>query len=297
MKKNTRSGIFFTLLFSFTAAIAQIPNAGFETWNNMGSYSNPDKWDNLNAMTSPMSVYTCQQGTPGSPGSSYLKLTSKTVTGMGVMPGVAVSGVIDMNTFKPKSGFAFTGQPLSLTGNWQYMAGGTDQGYVAVYLTKWNASNQKRDTIAVAIKPLGTGMVMSWTAFTINLGYKSMAVPDSAVIILSASGATPANNSMLYIDNLAFAGTTAGFNELKNTPTISLFPNPADNQVTVGVGNQNNALTKIELFDILGNTIRIMEIKNPASSYPLDLSGLSKGQYLVKMTSVEGVVVKKFLKN
>lgn len=73
-----------------TTAFAQIPNSGFENWTTMGSYSNPDNWDQLNAMTNPNSVYTCVKGTPGNPGSSYIKLTSKTVGTMGVMHGLAV---------------------------------------------------------------------------------------------------------------------------------------------------------------------------------------------------------------
>ena len=42
-----------------------------------------------------MAVYTCVKGTPGNPGTSYLKLVSKTVTGFGVVPGVAVCGTIN----------------------------------------------------------------------------------------------------------------------------------------------------------------------------------------------------------
>ena len=42
-----------------------------------------------------MAVYTCVKGTPGNPGTSYLKLVSKTVAGFGVVPGVAVCGTIN----------------------------------------------------------------------------------------------------------------------------------------------------------------------------------------------------------
>ena len=60
----------------------------------------------MNNMSSIASVYTAEKGTPGSPGTAYLKLTSKMV-GPAVMNGVAVSGVLDSMTMMPKSGFAF----------------------------------------------------------------------------------------------------------------------------------------------------------------------------------------------
>ena len=60
--------------FNFTAS-AQIPNNGFENWTTVGTYSNPDNWATLNSLTAPFSIYTATKGMPGSPGSSYLKLT------------------------------------------------------------------------------------------------------------------------------------------------------------------------------------------------------------------------------
>src|SRR5437667_42356 len=72
--------------------------------------------------------------------------------------------------------------------------------------TKWNTATSKRDTIAFKNYAL-PGMVMSWGTFTIPLTYYSYATPDSAIIVLSASGTTPVVNSYLYVDNLAFSGT------------------------------------------------------------------------------------------
>ena len=296
MKITTKLVLFFAVSFVSNLALAQIPNAGFETWNSMGSYSNPDKWDNINAMTTSMSVYTCQQGTPGNPGSSILKLTSKTVTGMGVKPGVAVSGVINMSTFKPKSGFALSSQPASLTGSWQYMAGGSDMGYVSVVLTKWNAAMMMHDTIATALKPL-SGMVMSWAAFTINLSYRSAAMPDSAMIILSASGATPANNSYLYVDNLAFSGSAAGITESNLNAFVSVYPNPAQNILNIAIGNTGKTISKMEIFDIQGKMIRNVDVKPLNSLTSIDIADLSTGIYILKLTSDDGIATRRFSKN
>lgn len=142
-----------------SSAIAQIPNSGFETWTNTGSYMTPTGWDNLDSMTSSLSVYSCMQGTPGNPGSYFLKLVSKNA-GLGVVPGIAISGKMNATTMQPQSGFALASRPQSLTGSWQYMAYGSDQGFIYTQLTKWNTTTMKRDTVAVALQNL-TGMVMN----------------------------------------------------------------------------------------------------------------------------------------
>jgi hypothetical protein len=81
------SGILFLFFLSATL-FSQIPNNSFENWTTVGSYSMPDQWDNLNPSTTGAGIYTCTKGTPGNPGTGYLKLTSKTISGMGVVPGI-----------------------------------------------------------------------------------------------------------------------------------------------------------------------------------------------------------------
>lgn len=281
MKKNI-----FTLIIGScitVSAFAQIPNNGFENWTSMGSYNDPDNWDQLNSMTSSMSIYTCTKGTPGNPGASYLKLTSKTVSGMGVVPGVAVSGVIDMVTYKPKSGFAYSQRPLNLTGSWQYMPSGSDQGFVGVYLTKWNTSMNMRDTIAMATQNL-TSMMMSWTSFTINLNYMSTASPDSAIIIFSASGSTPVNNSAMYIDNLAFSGTATGIKEnTVNLINLTVFPNPSNEKVVLNYTLKSTENVVIKISDVTGKIVKELKPNGVIGNnkQELNISNLSQGIYTI----------------
>jgi len=283
-------------LLMANSSFAQIPNAGFENWTSMGSYSNPDNWDQLNAMTAPMSAYTCTKGTPGNPGASYLKLVSKAVSMMGVMPGVAVSGVISNSTYQAASGFAFTQRPQSLTGAWQYMPAGSDAGFVAVYLTHWNTAMGMRDTVAMAMQSL-TGMVMSWTNFTVTLMYMSGANPDSAMITLSSSGSTPVANSSLYVDNLAFAGSVAGIKENNlNTMVVSLFPNPASDKLVVSLSNSKATKGQIEIYDVIGKKVKLLNDVDFTTNTTIDISDLNKGGYFLKLSSSEGMINQKFLK-
>ncbi len=282
-----------------TSAFAQIPNNSFETWTSAGTYSNPASWDQLNGMTTGMGIYTATKGTGGaaSGGSSYLKLTSKSVSGMGVMPGVAVSGVMDMATFKPKSGFPYTMQPVKLTGSWQYMASGSDAGFIAVYLTKWNSMMMMRDTIAKAKQSL-SGMVMSWGIFNINLTYMSSVIPDSAMIILSASGTTPVANSYLYVDNISFSGTVTGINQFENlVSAISVYPNPSTENIYIELNAQKASTIKMQLADVSGKLIKEINAGEISGNYKqmISTTGISKGVYFLKVMANDAVEVKKII--
>ncbi|PQJ09374.1 hypothetical protein CJD36_019190 [Flavipsychrobacter stenotrophus] len=291
------STLLTAILFSGILA-AQIPNAGFETWTTTGGYDVPTGWDQLNSMTSSMSTYTCMKGTPGTVGSSYIKLVSKTVTGMGVMPGVAVSGIIDMATIKPKSGFASIVRPVSLTGSWQYMAYGSDQGHVAVLLSKWNTAMNMRDTISYTDYAL-PGMAMSWATFTIPLTYLTGAVPDSAIIVLSASGTTPVNSSYLYVDNLAFSGTVpTGFSSIVNGgSSFSIFPNPAKNVAIINYTSKSSQNIKVSVNDISGKLIQTMQpsVISGKNQIQVDLNSLSKGVYIIRIDSEVGTDTQKLV--
>jgi hypothetical protein len=286
-------------ILSATFAFAQIPNNSFESWTNAGSYSTPDQWDQLNSYTAITGTYTCTQGTPGVPGSYYLKLTSHNITGVGVVPGVATCGVLDTANMQimPKTGFPYTGRPQSLAGNWQYMGFGGDQGYVAVILTKWNLGTSKRDTIA-SVKDTLTGMAMFWEAFNINLNYQSAATPDSAMIMLSASGATPANNSYLWVDSLNFYGTAPNaVANVNNNNTCTIYPNPATGSTNVQFYAAKAEDITLSVADVSGKLFYTTTFKAGAgkNTQVLNTTQLPHGVYFIRLTGSSTAVNEKLV--
>jgi hypothetical protein len=275
-------------------AIAQIPNAGFETWSNTGGFNTPQDWDNLNSMTASASVYTCTKGTPGSPGTSYLKLISKAVSGMGVMPGIAVSGMLDMDTYKPKSGFAYSARPASLTGKWQYMATGADQGYIAIYLTRWNATMSMRDTIGKARKML-PGMAMSWATFTLPVVYSSQEFPDSCSIVFSASGNTPVATSYLYIDNLSFSGVVTANKEIETQTVLKVWPSPVTDKLNFDVQSLLGKLEQIRLLNLAGQAVEQVSIPVEGVG-SVDMRKYGKGVYFLEIQTANKRNIKRFVK-
>jgi hypothetical protein len=286
--------IFIATLATATMAMAQIPNAGFETWSNASGYNAPMEWDNLNTMTTTTGVYTCTKGTPGSVGTSYLKLVSKNVAGMGVMPGMAVSGMIDMATLQPMSGFAYTQRPTALTGKWQHMASGADEGHIVIEFTRWNAAMGMRMPVGSAMRMLG-GMAMSWADFTIPIVYTSTEMPDSCTITLSASGTTPVAGSYLYVDALAFTGVTVATEKLTAMGDFKVFPNPAMTYISIDKTAIQGSITELSIIDLQGKTIETLDA-NTVNWDNVDVVSLPKGNYFIKITTEKGVITQQFSK-
>jgi hypothetical protein len=291
------------LLFTFTAAsfisvsaFAQILNNGFENWTSMGAYSNPDNWETLNNYTALAGVYTATKGMPGSPGASYLMLTSKTVS-TSVVNGVAVYGKLDAPTMQGVAGLPFTQQPVRLTGNWQHMIYGSSQGSILVKLTKWNSVTNLRNVVATGSVTL-TGMAMSWATFTVNLTYTSSVAPDSCMIVLKASGTTPTNNDYLWVDNLAFSGSITGINNIENNISdVSIFPNPATENFTIELNVKKASPINFKLVDLTGKLIKEITASEVFGNYKTSISitDIAKGSYFLKISSDDGLEVKKIM--
>lgn len=295
MKTALLIAIFFSFAVLSSKSQTDIPNGGFENWTSMGNYFNPDLWGNLNDMTASANVFTCVKGTPGNPGSSYIKLVSKNISGMGVVPGIAVSGSFDQTSMQPLNGFPYSDRPESLTGKWQHMIFGSDQGYIDVVLTRWDEIYQIRIPVATAHKVL-TGMAMSWTNFTIPLNYTDGGYPDSCMIVLSASGDTPANNDYLYIDNLAFTGMVTGIEAIGNNENISVYPNPSGNTIYVDLTGFSEPATDIVISDMSGKIVKSIRDIASVPDFSIDISELPQGSYLLKVSDLNRSFASPFIK-
>ncbi|MBP8034143.1 MAG: T9SS type A sorting domain-containing protein [Bacteroidia bacterium] len=283
------------LLFASSTLLAQIPNAGFENWSAVTTYSVPDGWGTLN---NTYSVQTVTRANPGSPGSYYMKITSKTLGG-NVIGGIAVSGVLDSMTMLPKSGFAFNQRPASLTGKNQYMIYGSSPGSLSVTLTRWDSGTNSRVIVAsgnIAHSP--SAMAMSWTNFTIPLTYADGNNPDSCIIVLKASGSAPTNLDYLWVDNLAFTGTVTGLKTQESfLSNVNVFPNPSADLINVTLHLKSEQKVSLELVDVTGKLIVSKELGSlqGESNQSLNVHGIAKGTYFVKVVSDKGTEVKKII--
>jgi putative hemolysin len=287
---------FFVIALMFASAISMaqsVPNGNFETWSNPNGYLVPNDWETLNGMTSSAGVYTATRG--GILSDYYLKLTSQNVPGMGVMPGIAVSGMLDMGNLTALSGFPFSFRPVAFTGKRQSMSNSVnDTGYIRVLLTKWNTAMGVRDTVGYASQDL-TGMQMTWANFALPFTYTRVDVPDSCIIIMSSSGKTPESGSYLYVDYLGFSGITTGIEKTETTGAFAIFPNPSNQEIQLDLSGLKSAVQQVEIIDITGRVI-VKRQNNGLLLQTISIDELPAGNYFLKVTTAKGIVTQKISK-
>jgi len=115
-------------------------------------------------------------------------------------------------------------------------------------------------------------------------GDGNIAVPGVATIIVTAEDGV---STMEYVINITIS--TVGV-KLENNKTISVYPNPAGNNVTITA----EPGSYIIIHNSLGKSMA--EAVMDGSSVDVDLSGLVSGLYFVKIQNPRGIVVNKLVK-
>ena len=267
----------------FTSASAQIPNGGFESWVDEGTYMDPAGWLTYNDIyTDSGPVITVEQGFPGAVGAYCAVITTQAyqdLTG-------AVQGWLSIN------GFTYAGRPALLTGQWQYAIQPSDTGVVSVALSKWNSVLNTRAPIAFGEMKV-TGDLMGWHPLSVPLTYYSEEVPDSAYIqfVSSINFGDPVVGSFIKVDDLAFAGTM-GVQDQSAVTDLRIFPSPATNILNVVAGQR---IHEVKVLDITGRCV--MQRKAAAEAITLDVAPLRGGRYLVRSRMADGRnIVRPFVK-
>ncbi|MDH5413591.1 MAG: MopE-related protein, partial [Flavobacteriaceae bacterium] len=91
------------------------------------------------------------------------------------------------------------------------------------------------------------------------------------------------------IDEDCDGGGVLGIDDELLAKSVRFYPNPAGNYLTI---DSDITLTKVEIFSILGKKIK--ELNKDFKSIPID--DLSKGVYIVRLQSEDGLATKKLIK-
>ena len=82
-------------------------------------------------------------------------------------------------------------------------------------------------------------------------------------------------------------------NELNNA--ISLYPNPANEQVTIS-NSSNIALETAMIYDLNGKLVSQINLQNMQTEKMIDVSAYATGVYMVYITGEQSSVVKRLIK-
>ncbi|MBL0012923.1 MAG: T9SS type A sorting domain-containing protein [Flavobacterium sp.] len=127
-----------------------------------------------------------------------------------------------------------------------------------------------------------------------NIVFKLKTKSDLAI------GSTVSNKADIYFDyNFPIETNTATstFQLLNNTAfeiddSITVYPNPAKNQITV---NAKNTINSMQLFDVQGRIINTSLVNDRKLDF--DISSYSNGIYFLKVTTDKGIKTQKIIKD
>jgi photosystem II stability/assembly factor-like uncharacterized protein len=173
------------------------------------------------------------------------------------------------------------------------------------YLGKQVVLSLSKDSISLDSSAVSDSVLVSsntsWTATTkaswITLNVSAGTGNDSLSISASANNATTsrtdsiivasATDTVTLIVTQAAAGTPTSINETLGDATVALYPNPVTSTLTI-----QTALTiqGVTVTDLPGKTVLTGKTAN------LDLSGLTKGGYLIRIATDKGLITKQIIK-
>ncbi|ADX68776.1 T9SS-dependent M36 family metallopeptidase [Weeksella virosa] len=143
---------------------------------------------------------------------------------------------------------------------------------LAADIANYNGENQCEIWQAFARRGLGYGASQGSSDSRVD-GVSSFEMPPAEVLDCKTMNTTNYKLSSLY-----------------------MFPNPAKDMVYFADENLGNSI-KIEVSDVTGKSVMNAELKVKANRAEFDTSSLSKGLYILKITTNKEVTTKKLIKN
>ena len=96
--------------------------------------------------------------------------------------------------------------------------------------------------------------------------------------------------------NDGFITYTVGINDVLTNSDMLIYPNPSTGKITISIPELEHSKGKIEVFDVLGRNTFSQEYLNIGlSDLQIDLSALSKGNYILMVLNENQFITKKII--
>lgn len=97
----------------------------------------------------------------------------------------------------------------------------------------------------------------------------------------------------LAFDDLKVYGTATGIQSSLRNESISIYPTPTNGPLNIKVANGSGPVS-VEIFDMLGNQVKNVGLeKKTKNLYTIDLAGMNKGLYFVKIQTPNQFVTRR----
>lgn len=274
------------ILLSFTAVKAQVPNPSFEEWQtrNFGitQFQDPTNWISNNiifAFTKPVNL-PVKKTTEAHTGVLAIELENVPDTSEQKQSASIISGTMNILTQEFNTKFKLNSKPTGLELFYKYYPAAADSFYIDI-------TTFKNGEYAGGGFYQGGGKVEEYTKILIPIDYtENTIIPDSASIIVYASTFEQVTEgTRLILDDISLTEAALSVNAINPNSHIKVYPNPAQNQLSIDLKNDHQATAKI--ISLNGNTV--YETVLEKNQNKLDISSLNTGIYVVQVITNLGV--------
>jgi|WetSurMetagenome_2_1015567.scaffolds.fasta_scaffold90472_2 hypothetical protein len=263
-----------TVLGIAGVAVAQIPNAGFESWTG----PEPDGW----ATTNGVGLNSITQSTDRHSGAFAARGEVVSFIGFPISPSLTAGA--------DSAGFPISQAYASLTGFYKFAPLGNDKAFVTTYIS--------RNDTGIAAGSVILDAASSFTPFSIPITYVSVATPTSAWISITIISVDtlipfPTVGSAFIVDDLAFSGTVSvGEPQITNPSSFTLeqnYPNPFNGETRIAYrvpGTGDGQVVTLKVYDMLGREVAtLVNERQPPGEYGVtfDAGRLASGVYLYRL--------------
>ena len=130
--------------------------------------------------------------------------------------------------------------------------------------------------------------------YTTNANTAVLFYFDEGSGIVTKNEASGSNVDLLETPSWVELSGTASLSE-NNTTSFNIYPNPSKDKVFVIQANNNENIQKIEMFDILGKSVKNVNFDKNISNINIDVKNLQTGVYFVKTTTDKGIGTRKVI--
>lgn len=272
------------IVLAFAAALVgigfgysqSIPNAGFETWNNVGTYEDPDNWVTINLFSAFGLPVTVSKSVDAHSGTYAVLMETVEGTGGDTLPGFIMSGT--GNFLSSVQAVAFSARPARMQFYYKGGPATNDTAYVGLSLTKWDSGTNQQIQVGVAGYEV-TSVANNYTLVDLTIDYATTDVPDTIMVFATSSNsAVNIPGSNLYLDDVSFVMSGVGLTETHPNQSL-VFPNPANETLSIRLnGIEANS---IEIFDMYGRSVQ--EIEFNALTSDISIKHLKAGNYSYRL--------------
>lgn len=136
---------------------------------------------------------------------------------------------------------------------------------------------------------------ITWYPGPFGLGSSSVSVSPAATTVYTVTAQDQSGYGCNFSATITQSvSTCTGIQEEANSNLISVYPNPANNYVTVQLVYELFEATKISIINALGEVV-LTESTNSGSA-TFNTENLTNGIYFIKVESKNGSAIKKFIK-